>query len=194
MKNENDNRGIIVRVQHELQVVSPQQSREEEEREREHQRSPGGGVEETFCTARLKHNINNPERADVFNPHAGRLTTVNSLNLLILRYLQLSAQRGVLYPNALMSPNWNINAHSICYITRGNGRIQIVGDNGQAVFDGQVREGQLVITAPQNFAAVKKAGSQGLEWVSFKTNDNAEISQLAGRVSVCAIPKDVIVI
>ncbi|KAL3611693.1 hypothetical protein D5086_002713, partial [Populus alba] len=53
---------------------------------------------ETFCTARLKHNINNPERADVFNPHAGRLTTVNSLNLLILRYLQLSAQRGVLYP------------------------------------------------------------------------------------------------
>nr|TKS08074.1 hypothetical protein D5086_0000107240 [Populus alba] len=44
MKNENDNRGIIVRVQHELQVVSPQQSREEEEREREHQRSPGGGV------------------------------------------------------------------------------------------------------------------------------------------------------
>ncbi|KAG6789814.1 hypothetical protein POTOM_005940 [Populus tomentosa] len=124
MKNENDNRGIIVRVQPELQW--------------------------------LKNNINNPERADVFNPHAGRLTTVNSLNLLILRYLQLSAQRGVLYPNALMSPNWNINAQSICYITRGSGRIQIVGDNGQAVFDGQVREGQLVITAPQNFAAVGK--------------------------------------
>ncbi|KAL9367372.1 hypothetical protein Peur_038571 [Populus x canadensis] len=195
MKNENDNRGIIVRVQHELQVVSPQQSREEEEREREHQRRPGGrgnGLEETFCNARLKHNINNPERADVFNPHAGRLTTVNSLNLPILRYLQLSAQRGVLYPNALMSPNWNINAHSICYITRGSGRIQIVGDNGQAVFDGQVREGQ-VITAPQNFAAVKKAGSQGLEWVSFKTNDNAQISQLAGRISVIrAIPEDVL--
>ncbi|KAL9404482.1 hypothetical protein Peur_001454 [Populus x canadensis] len=169
MKNENDNRGIIVRVQHELQVLSPQQSREEEEREREHQRRPGGrgnGLEETFCNARLKHNINNPERADVFNPHAGRLTTVNSLNLPILRYLQLSAQRGVLYP--------------------------IVGDNGQAVFDGQVREGQ-VITAPQNFAAVKKAGSQGLEWVSFKTNDNAQISQLAGRISVIrAIPEDVL--
>ncbi|KAJ6315092.1 hypothetical protein OIU78_018557 [Salix suchowensis] len=143
MRNENDNRGIIVQVQHELQV-------------------------------------------------AGRLTTVNSLNLPILRHIQLSAQRGVLYPNAMMTPNWNINAHSICYITRGSGRIQIVGDNGQAVFDGQVQEGQ-VITAPQNFAVVKKAGSQGLEWVSFKTNDNAQISQMAGRVSVIrAIPEDVL--
>ncbi|KAJ6315090.1 hypothetical protein OIU78_018555 [Salix suchowensis] len=195
MRNENDNRGIIVQVQHELQVVSPQESREEEEREREHQRRQGGGsngLEESFCTARLKHNINNPEDADVFNPQAGRLTTVNSLNLPILRHIQLSAQRGVLYPNAMMTPNWNINAHSICYITRGSGRIQIVGDNGQAVFDGQVQEGQ-VITAPQNFAVVKKAGSQGLEWVSFKTNDNAQISQMAGRVSVIrAIPEDVL--
>ena len=101
MRNENDNRGIIVQVQHELQVVSPQESREEEEREREHQRRQGGGsngLEESFCTARLKHNINNPEDADVFNPQAGRLTTVNSLTLPILRHVQLSAQRGVLYP------------------------------------------------------------------------------------------------
>jgi hypothetical protein len=91
-----------------------------------------------------------------------------------------------------MSPYWNINAHSIMYITGGNGRIQIVGDNGQAVFDGQVRKGQ-VVTAPQNFAVVMKAGSQGLEWVSFKTNDNAQISQLAGRISVIrAIPEDVL--
>ncbi|CAK7328522.1 unnamed protein product [Dovyalis caffra] len=195
MKNENDNRGIIVRVQHELQMVSPPESLEEEEREQEYQRSPGrgrNGLEETFCTARLKHNINDPESADVFNPRAGRLATANSLNLPILRHVRLSAQRGVLYPNALMSPSWNINAHSICYITRGSGRIQIVGDNGQAVFDGQVREGQ-VITAPQNFAVVKKAGIQGLQWVSFKTNDHAQVSQLAGRVSVVrAIPDDVL--
>ncbi|CAK7328523.1 unnamed protein product [Dovyalis caffra] len=196
LRNENDNRGIIVRAQHELQMVSPRQSQEEEEREEEeYRRSPGrgdNGVEETFCTARLKHNINNPNRADVFNPRAGRLTSVNSLNFPILRYVQLSAERGVLYPNALMAPHWNINAHSILYITRGNGRIQIVGDDGQTVFDGQVREGQ-VVTAPQNFAVVKKAGNQGLEWVSFKTNDYAQISQLAGRVSaIRGIPEEVL--
>jgi hypothetical protein len=40
---------------------------------------------------------------------------------------------------------------------------------------------------------VKKAGSQGLEWVSFKTNDNAQISQLAGRVStIRALPDEVV--
>ncbi|CAK7331336.1 unnamed protein product [Dovyalis caffra] len=194
MKNENDDRGIIVLAQREFQMVSPPQSREEEEFESQGSQDGAGcnGVEETFCTARLKHNINDPKRADVFNPQAGRLTTVNSLNLPILRYVQLSAERGVLYPNALMSPHWNINAHSILYITRGNGRIQIVGDNGQTVFDGQVREGQ-VVTAPQNFAVVKKAGRQGLEWVSFKTNDNAQISQLAGRFSaIRSLPEEVL--
>jgi len=91
-----------------------------------------------------------------------------------------------------MSPHWNMNAHSIIYITRGNGRIQIVGDNGQTIFDGEVREGQ-VVTAPQSFAVVKKAGSQGFEWVSFKTNDNAQVSELAGRVStIRGLPVEVV--
>ena len=85
-----------------------------------------------------------------------------------------------------------MNAHSIIYITRGNGRIQIVGDNGRTIFDGEVREGQ-VVTAPQSFAVVKKVGSQGFEWVSFKTNDNAQVSQLAGRVStIRGLPVEVV--
>ncbi|KAJ4825718.1 hypothetical protein Tsubulata_001217 [Turnera subulata] len=201
LRNEEDRRGIIVRVQREFQMVSPhyagqeQEAREREEYEME-RGSRGGryanGFEETFCSARLKHNLNDPSRADVFNPNAGRLTSVNSYNLPILRFIQLSAQKGVLYRNAMMTPSWNMNAHSICYITRGSGRCQIVSDNGQTVFDGQVRRGQ-VITAPQNFAVVKRAGSEGLEWISFKTNDNAQISQLAGRVSaIRAIPEEVL--
>ncbi|KAJ6298998.1 hypothetical protein OIU76_020049 [Salix suchowensis] len=125
MRNENDNRGIIVQVQHELQV-------------------------------------------------AGRLTTVNSLNLPILRHIQLSAQRA--YATSLEEVEG----------------FRLLETTGKQYFDGQVQEGQ-VITASQNFAVVKKAGSQGLEWVSFKTNDNAQISQMAGRVSVIrAIPEDVL--
>lgn len=60
--------------------------------------------------------------------------------------------------------------------------MQIVGDNGQTVFDGQVEEGQLIVV-PQNFAVVKKADRQGCEWVAFKTNDNAMVSPIAGRLS-----------
>ncbi|KAJ4833001.1 hypothetical protein Tsubulata_001678, partial [Turnera subulata] len=188
LRNEDDRRGIIVRTDRELRFVSPQFSREEERERGEYY----NGIEETFCTARLKHNVNDPSRADVFNPRAGRLTTVNSFNLPLLRFLQLSGQRGVLYRNAIVAPHWSINAHSIYYITRGSGRVQIVSDNGQAVFDGEVREGQ-VFTAPQNFAVAKRAGNGGLEFVAFKTNDNAQVSQLAGRVSTFrAIPEDVL--
>ncbi|CAI0558968.1 unnamed protein product, partial [Linum tenue] len=190
MKNENDNRGVIVRVEDRLQFLTPEFS--EEERSEYQRGRPANGVEETFCSARLKQNINDPSRADVYNPRAGRITSVNSHNLPILRSLRLSAQKGHLYQNAIMAPHWNINAHSICYFTRGTGRVQIVDENGRSVFDGEVREGQ-ILTAPHNFAVVKRAGGEGLEWVAFKTNDQAKISQLAGRVSsMRAFPEEVI--
>lgn len=92
----------------------------------------------------------------------------------------------------MMAPHWNLNAHSVVYITRGNGRMQIVAENGENVFDGQIREGQLIVV-PQGFAVVKRAGNRGLEWISFKTNDVAMTSQLAGRASVLrGLPLDVI--
>ncbi|EOY06054.1 Legumin B, putative isoform 3 [Theobroma cacao] len=67
------------------------------------------GLEETFCTMRLRHWTDSPF-ADVFNPRAGRITTVNSYNLPVLQFLQLSAERGVLYKNAFYAPHWNTNA------------------------------------------------------------------------------------
>lgn len=94
--------------------------------------------------------------------------------------------------NSLMAPHWNMNAHSIIYVTRGNGRLQVVGNLGETVFDGQLRQDQILIV-PQNFAVVKKAGSEGFEWISFKTNDNAMISPLAGRLSAIRnMPEEVL--
>lgn len=95
--------------------------------------------------------------------------------------------------NAIMAPHWNVNAHSAIYITRGSGRFQVVGHNGKSVFDGEVREGQMIIV-PQNFVVIKKANDEeGLEWISFKTNDNAVMSPLAGRLSALrALPEEVL--
>lgn len=76
---------------------------QEQERERERRmcrrggRDCDNGLEETFCSMRLKENIGDPSRADIFTPQAGRISTVNSFNLPILRHLRLSAERGVLY-------------------------------------------------------------------------------------------------
>ncbi|EPS70989.1 hypothetical protein M569_03772 [Genlisea aurea] len=155
-------------------------------------RDSSNGLEETFCTLKLHQSIDNPERADIFNPRAGRISTVNSQTLPVLSYLRLNAERGILYRNALTAPKYSANAHSALYVTRGNARIQVVGNEGNAVFDGEVREGQLLII-PQNFAVVKRASEEGFEWINFQTNDNAFNTKLAGRLSaIRSIPADVL--
>ncbi|KAK0608883.1 hypothetical protein LWI29_037481 [Acer saccharum] len=189
-------KGIIVRVQDEFQVVAPhrrEQEREEQEQEKWHQpRGGSNGLEETLCTLSLKHNINKPSLADVFNPRAGRSTSINAYVLPILENLQLSINKVVLYKNAIYAPHWNPQAHSILYITQGSGRIQIVSQRGDTVFDDNVKEGQVVVV-PQEYAVVQKAGNSGLEWISFKTHPLAEISQLAGRGSfLTSTPVDVL--
>lgn len=94
--------------------------------------------------------------------------------------------------NAIMVPHYNLNCHSVIYAIRGSARIQVVSDNGQTVFDGELREGQLVVV-PQNFAVVKRAENEEFEWVSFKTNDNAMVNPLAGAISVMrALPDEVV--
>ncbi|MCD9559958.1 hypothetical protein HAX54_018337 [Datura stramonium] len=183
-------RGIIVRAEN-LQFLLPEESEVEEE-EKERRRISINGLEETFCTMKLRENIGRPSRSDVYNPRGGRLRTVNSNTLPILNSLQLSAERGTLYRNAIVAPHWNMNAHTIIYIIRGSGRIQVVGNAGKTVFNDEVRQGQLLVV-PQNFAMVKKAGEEGLDFISFKTNDNAMISPLAGRLSaIRAMPEEVL--
>ncbi|KAL0282381.1 UNVERIFIED_CONTAM: 11S globulin seed storage protein Jug r 4 [Sesamum angustifolium] len=194
LQGENDQRGHIITVARGLQVISPPLQGEEYGRQEEepYYGGRGNGLEETICSAKMRENIDKPSRADIYNPRAGRFSTINSLTLPILSFLQLSAARGVLYRNGIMAPHWCVNAHSVIYVTRGESDMQIVNHNGQAVFDGRVREGQVVVV-PQNFAVVKRAGEQGCEWVEFNTNDNALINTLSGRTSALrGLPADVI--
>ncbi|KAK4795342.1 hypothetical protein SAY86_013336 [Trapa natans] len=150
------------------------------------------GVEETLCTMRLRENIADPRRADVYTQNVGRINTVNSHNLPILFWLQLSAEHGVLQRNAMMVPHWNMNAHSVIYVIRGQAKVQVVDNNGQAVFDEDLQEGRILVV-PQSFAVVKRAQSEEFEWVSFKTSDNAMINAAAGRNSyIRALPDEVV--
>ncbi|KAF5738942.1 legumin family protein [Tripterygium wilfordii] len=195
IQNEKDDRGQIVNVKGgELQVVRPPSLQDERSEQEESRRRYGSdnGIEETMCSWRLRENLGDPSRADIYSPEAGRISTVNSFNLPILRWYQLSAEYGVLKNNALLVPHYNLNAHSIVYATSGRARIQIVDNYGQTVFDGELNEGQ-VLTVPQNFAIVKRAESQRFEWIAFKTNDNAMITTLAGKTSaIRGIPADVL--
>lgn len=99
---------------------------------------------------------------------------------------------GGVLQNAMYMPHWNQNAHSIIFVTGGRGFIQVVDDRGQTIFDGEVRPRQILVV-PQNFVVVKKAAEEGLEWVAFKTNDQASVTPLAGRNSALrALPVQVI--
>ncbi|PIA45358.1 hypothetical protein AQUCO_01700714v1 [Aquilegia coerulea] len=94
--------------------------------------------------------------------------------------------------NAIMAPHWNLNAHSIIYVTRGSAQVQIVGNYQQPIYDGELRQDQIIVV-PQNFAVVKRAKDQGFEWIAFKTNDNAMVNPLVGRTSaIRAMPREIL--
>lgn len=55
------------------------------------------GLEETLCSMRLRENIGNPSRAEIYTQGAGQISTLNSQKLPILYRLQLSAEKGHLH-------------------------------------------------------------------------------------------------
>ncbi|KAG9445667.1 hypothetical protein H6P81_011795 [Aristolochia fimbriata] len=192
LQGRDDERGHIIQVREELQGIRPWGRQAEEEERREREQGRDNGLEDTICTMRLRENIGDPEKADLFSPQAGRLTKVNSQKLPILNTVRMSAERGHLVRDAILALHWNTNAHAAVYVIRGEGQFQVVGDTGRSVYDGRLRRGQLLII-PQNYAVVTQAGEQGLDWVSFKTNDNAMMSPLVGKASVYAgIPEAVL--
>ncbi|KAL4190303.1 hypothetical protein AMTRI_Chr07g24040 [Amborella trichopoda] len=179
-----DERGIIIKVEKEgLRILSPEGEEREEERERETgPRANVIGVGERYCNAKIRQNIESLREADIYSRHGGHLKTINRRNLPILDILDMSAAKVTLYSDAILAPHWSINAHTIAYITRGEGQIQIIGTNGQKVMDDRVRQGDVIIV-PQFFTSMCKAGSQGIEWIAIKTSDLPMNSPLVGYTS-----------
>ncbi|MCD7445817.1 hypothetical protein HAX54_000055 [Datura stramonium] len=103
-RGREDPRGQIIRAER-LDVLIPEFEEAEEEQTHMMPRKdfPGrrgsqpNGLEQTFCTMRFRENLGRPSRADVYNPRGGRISTLNSHRLPILNWLQLSAEKGVLY-------------------------------------------------------------------------------------------------
>ncbi|XP_062217321.1 glutelin type-B 5-like [Phragmites australis] len=196
LQSQNDQRGEIIRVRHGLQFLRPTITQQQEQQEQYQQAQyPSGqrnGLEENICAIKARINIENPNRADTYNPRAGRITRINNQKFPILNLIQMSATRVNLYQNAILSPFWNINAHSVVYAIQGNARVEVVNNQGRTVFSGQLRQGQLLII-PQNYAVIKKAENLGFQYIAFKTNPNSMVSRIAGKSSVLrAMPVDVI--
>eukprot|EP00253_Pinus_taeda_P012722 PITA_12722 len=130
--------------------------------------------------------------ADVYVRDGGGMNIVNRYKLPVLVYLRLGAQRVVLRPRAMSVPWWRMKAHAIMYVTRGEGKMEVVRDEERNVFNGRVREGQFIVI-PQFYAVIREAGDEGLEWITSTTSDLSLLSCLAGRQSVLkAMPEEVV--
>uniref|UniRef100_A0A7N0UXB5 Cupin type-1 domain-containing protein n=1 Tax=Kalanchoe fedtschenkoi TaxID=63787 RepID=A0A7N0UXB5_KALFE len=182
-------RGFIVKTE-EMSMIRPQ----EEQEERFERGSEGGrkwwsrdnddnGLEETMCSVKIRYNLDRSGEAEVFSKQAGRINSVNQNKLPILQYLDMSAERGHLYPNALFTPHWSSNEHTVIYVTQGDARIQVVDQQGETVFDDKVNEGDLFVI-PQFFVSMGQAGSNGFKYTAFKTSSQQFKHPLAGYTSV----------
>lgn len=100
---ENDRRGSIVRVYEGLGVVRPPRTIRgrwivnNSTTSTDNNEMMENGLEETFCSMRIRENIEDPERADVYTAVGGRISTITSFDLPILQHIKLSAKRGYLY-------------------------------------------------------------------------------------------------
>ncbi|KAL6646744.1 hypothetical protein ACP70R_015438 [Stipagrostis hirtigluma subsp. patula] len=207
LQAKDDPRGYIVRVARGLQALQPSLQGEpvpQQQQERYAEYTMGeqscatgacrqqNGIDETMCSFKFNRNIDNPQSTDIYNPRGGRITRANSQNFPILGIVQMSATRTVLQRNALLAPHWTVNAHTVMYVTAGRGRVQVVNNRGRSVFDGELRQTQILLI-PQNFVVAVKARQEGFAWVSFKTNANCIDSQIAGKQSILrALPVDVL--
>ncbi|KAF0900532.1 hypothetical protein E2562_032127 [Oryza meyeriana var. granulata] len=194
LQGRNDKRGNIVRVRRGgLSLLRPATERvTDEEMMRGVNAAAGNGLDEALCLMKLRENIADPMKADLYTPNGGRITVLNSQKLPVLKLIKMSVNRGVMRRNAILAPHWNINAHAAVYATSGSARLQIVSSEGRRVFDGELRRGQMVVV-PQSFAVVGRAGEEGFSWVSFQTSDNAMNAPIVGKSSALrGMPADVL--
>jgi Cupin len=109
LQSQTDQRGEIVSVRQGLQLLRPSRSQEMQQQQFEesvHGQQHGehmqgqynvtNGLDETFCTMKIRTNIDEPSRADYYNQRVGRVTRVDSQKLPILNIVQMSATRVVL--------------------------------------------------------------------------------------------------
>ncbi|KAI3948298.1 hypothetical protein MKW92_024164 [Papaver armeniacum] len=177
---QEDQRGFIVRVAGEgMRMIRPE---EEEEYEESYQSRRANGMEELYCNLKISQYLDDPKEADIYSKQGGRINHANGQKLQILNYMDMSAEKGNLYPNAMHAPHWTMNAHSVFYVTRGHAHVEIVGSNGQRVYYDTVNQGELFVV-PQQFVSTIRAGSDGFEYVAFKTSSQPMKSPLVGYTS-----------
>ncbi|KAG6658784.1 hypothetical protein CIPAW_04G186700 [Carya illinoinensis] len=133
------------------------------------------GLEETLYNERIRHNLDTQTELDVFSKQVGRVNIVNQHTLPILQHLDMSAEKGHIFPNALYTSHWSMTDNRVVCVLRGEARVQIVDDNRDNFY-----------------ATTARAGHNDFEYVTIKTSGQLMKSPMAGYTLVIrAMPIDV---
>ncbi|PWA38856.1 11-S seed storage protein, conserved site-containing protein [Artemisia annua] len=100
LMQESSENGIIIKVKEPMQIVTPEEEKQQEPR-KQGRGGSSNGFEEKMCNATILHNLDSQSEADIFSRQAGKLNTVNENKLPIRSYLDLSAEKGYLQQQSL---------------------------------------------------------------------------------------------
>lgn len=89
---EQNQRGLIVNVQGRLSFLRPDEGQEQGQ-------GPysDNGLEESLCTMKIRTNIENHIEADIYSRQGGKVNVVDRHKLPLLKYMDMSAERGRIY-------------------------------------------------------------------------------------------------
>ncbi|KAI4298995.1 hypothetical protein L6164_032495 [Bauhinia variegata] len=134
-------------------------------------------------TKELVYNIDAANPDNVVK-NGGLITTVTEEEFPFVGQVGVSVIRVKLEPNAIKVPVYPANtAIQLIYIARGNGKIEIVGLNGERELDTEVNAGHLLVV-PQFFVLAVIAGGEGIEYYSMVTTKKPVFEELAGNFSI----------
>ncbi|GFP82909.1 11s globulin seed storage protein 2 [Phtheirospermum japonicum] len=91
LQTEEEQRGLIVIAKERMSFIRPDEERKEEY-------GSDNGLEETYCSMNIRTSIENRREADIYSRQAGKINVVDRNKLPILKYMDLSAEKGNLYP------------------------------------------------------------------------------------------------
>ncbi|KAK6804493.1 hypothetical protein RDI58_002277 [Solanum bulbocastanum] len=112
--------------------------------------------------------------------NGGVLSAVTCRNLPLLGDVGLSANHVVLESGALFGPIFTADLSvQLSFVTKGSGRVQIVGPLSKVVLDTKVEEGGLFFV-PKFFPFVVEADEGGMEFFSVITSSKQVYGELSG--------------
>ncbi|XP_047976489.1 11S globulin seed storage protein 2-like [Salvia hispanica] len=188
MQATEEERGLSVMARESMRYIRPDEDVRKSSKPYHH----NNGFEETFCTMKIRTNIENQRDADIYSREAGKLNVVDMHKLPILSYMDMSAEKGTLFPNSMLSPHWAMDGHTIVYVTKGEAKVEVVDHSGQTMMNDRVSQGDMLVV-PQFYTSTARAGNEGFEWVAFKTSGYPMRNDMAGYTSALrAMPLQVL--